>query len=43
MKVVWSTCDKELGGEMMSANENYFKILLENLQKWLHFREIYVK
>ena len=23
MKVVWSTCDKELGGEMKSAYENY--------------------
>ena len=25
MKVAWNTCDKELGGEMKSAYENYFK------------------
>ena len=30
MKVVWSTCVKELGGEIKSAYENYSKISLEN-------------
>ena len=43
MKVVWNTCDKELGGEMKSACENCFKSSLENLQKLLPFRVIYVK
>ena len=42
MKVLWNTCDKELGGEMKSACENYFKTSLEILQKPLPFREIYV-
>ena len=28
IKVVWSTCEKELGGEMKSAYENYSKISL---------------
>ena len=43
MKVVWNTCDKELGGEMKSVNEKYFKSLIDNFQKSLRFREIYVK
>ena len=43
MKVVWNTCDKELGGEMKSVYENCFKSSLENLQKLLPFRVIYVK
>ena len=43
MKVFSNTCDKELGGEMKSAHKNYFKSSLENLQKPLPFREIYVK
>ena len=38
-----NTRDNELGGEMKSAYENYFKSSLENLQKSLPFREIYVK
>ena len=42
MKVVWNTCDKELG-EMKSAYENYFKSSPESLQKSLPFRVIYVK
>ena len=25
MKVAWNTCDKELGGEIKSAYENYSK------------------
>ena len=25
MKVFWNTCDKELGGELKSAYENYSK------------------
>ena len=37
MKVVRNTCDKELGGEMKSAYENYFKNSLENLQKFTPF------
>ena len=43
MKVVWNTCDKELGGEMKSVKENHFKNSLENFQKSLPFREIYIK
>ena len=43
MKVVWNTCDKELGGEMKSAYENYLQSSLENFQKSLLFRKIYVK
>ena len=43
MKVVWNTCDEELGGEMKFVNENYFKSSLENFQKSLSFREICVK
>ena len=43
MKVAWNTCDKELGGEMKSAYENYFKSSLENFQQSLPLREIYVK
>ena len=33
MKAVWNICDKELGGEMKSVRENYFKSSLENFQK----------
>ena len=29
VKVVRDTCDKELRGEMKSANENYFKVHLK--------------
>ena len=43
MKVVQNTCDKELGGKMKFVNDNYFKSSLENFQKSLPFREIYVK
>ena len=43
MKVVWNTCDKNLGGEMKSAYENYFENSLESSQEPLPFREIYVK
>ena len=43
VKVVWNTCDKELGSEMDSVNENVFKSSPENFQKSLPFREIYVK
>ena len=43
MKVVWNTYHKELGGEMKSVNENYFKSSIENFQKSLHFREMYVR
>ena len=25
MKALWNTSDKELGGEMKSVNENFFK------------------
>ena len=35
--------DKNLGGEMKSANVNYFKISLENLQKSFPFRQICAK
>ena len=35
--------DKELGGEMKSVRETYFKSSLENFQKSLPFKEIYVK
>ena len=41
MKVV--CCLKELGGEMKSVNENYFKRSPGNFQKSLTFGEIYVK
>ena len=43
MKFVQNTCDKELGGKMKFVNDNYFKSSLENFQKSLAFREIYVK
>ena len=43
MKVVWSSCDKELGDEMKSVTENYFKSSLENFQKSFAFRETYVR
>ena len=43
MKIVRNTCDKELGGEMKSVNENYFKNSLENFQKSLPFREMYIE
>ena len=43
MKVVSNTCDKELGSEIKSGSENYFKSSLENFQKPLPFRDIYVK
>ena len=43
MKVVWNTCDEELGSEMKPAIEKYFKRSLENFQKPLPFREICVK
>ena len=33
MEVVSNICDKEVGGEMKSINENYFKKILENFQK----------
>ena len=42
MKVAWNTCDKELG-KMKFVNENSFKSSLENVQKSLPFREIYVR
>ena len=43
MKVVWITCDKELGGEMKFVKENYLnKISLVNFRKLLPFREVYV-
>ena len=35
--------DKELGGEMKSVRETYFKSSLEKFQKSLPFKEIYVK
>ena len=37
IKVVWNTCDKELGAERKSVNDNYFKSSLENFQKSLTF------
>ena len=40
MKIVWNTCNKELGGEMKSVNQ--WK-LLENFQKLLPFSDVYVK
>ena len=43
MKVVWNTCDNELGGEIKSAYENWLTSSLENLQNSLSFRVIYVK
>ena len=43
MKIVWNICDKELGGEIKSVNENYFKSSLEYFRKSLSFREIYGK
>ena len=43
MKVVSNTCDRELGSEIKSGSENYFKNSLENFQKPLPFRDIYVK
>ena len=43
MKVVSNTCDKELGSEIKSGSENYFKSSLENFQKPLPFRDMYVK
>ena len=43
MKVVWNTCNEELGSDMKPAIENYFKSSLENFQNSLPFREIYQK
>ena len=43
MNFLKNTRDNSLGGEMKSAYENYFKSSLENLQKSLPFREIYVR
>ena len=43
MNFLKNTRDGELGGEMKSGYENYFKSSLENLQKSLPFREIYIK
>ena len=43
MRVVWNTCDKELGGEIKAACENYSKNSLQNLQKSLPFIGTYVK
>ena len=43
IKVSWNTCDKELGGEVKSTYENYLKISLENFQKSLPCKEIYIK
>ena len=44
MKVVWITCDKELGGEMKFVKESYLnKSSLVNFWKPLPFREVYVK
>ena len=42
---MWNTCDcdKEFGGEVKCVNENYLKSFLENFQKSLSFREIYVE
>ena len=42
MKVIRNSCDKELGCEMKSANENYLKSSLKRLQKSLPLRGIYV-
>ena len=42
-KVVWNIFGKELGTKMNSDNENYFKSSLENIQKSLLFKKIYVK
>ena len=43
MKVVWSTCDNELGSEMKSFKENCLnKSSLVNFQNLLPRREIYV-
>ena len=33
MKVASNICDKKHGGEIKSANENYFKCLFKNFQK----------
>ena len=43
IKVVWNTSDKELAGEIKTTQENYFKSSLENFQKSLRFKKIYVK
>ena len=43
MNVVRNISDKELGGEMKPAYENYFKSSIKNFQKSIPFREIYVK
>ena len=43
MKVVWITCNKELGGQMASAYKIYFRSSHENFQKSPPFRETYVK
>ena len=44
LKVFWNTCDKELGGEgSLPLKITFFNSLLENLQKSVSFREIYVK
>ena len=33
MKVVWNTCEKQLGGEMKSFYQKYFKNSIENFLK----------
>ena len=43
MKVVWITCNKELGGQMTSAYKIYFRSSHENFQKSPPFKETYVK
>ena len=43
MKIILDTCDKELGDEMKSVNENYLKCSLEKFQNSLPFRKISVK
>ena len=43
MKVVWNTCDKELGREMKSTCENYSRSSLKNFLNSLPFRETYIK
>ena len=44
MKVVWNICDKELAVKWrLPMKTTYFKSSIENLQKSLSVREIYVK
>ena len=43
LRAIAEASDKELGGEMKSVRETYFKSSLENFQKSLPFKEIYVK